>query len=69
VLACEMITAAQAIDLRPLPISAPIVQRLHGFVRKLVPFVDEDRSTTPDIEILSEAIRDGSALAAITDLS
>ena len=43
VLACEMIVAAQALDLRPLAPSAPTVQALHAVVRRHVSFLDEDR--------------------------
>ena len=64
-LACEMIVAAQALDLRPPPRLGPVVEALHGFVRRRVAFVDDDRSTTQDIETLSAAIEDRSALACV----
>ncbi|MCW6511677.1 HAL/PAL/TAL family ammonia-lyase [Lichenifustis flavocetrariae] len=57
VLACEMIVAAQALDLRPLEQSAPAVTKLQGFIRRHVPRLDDDRSTTEDIARLTEAIR------------
>ena len=59
VLACEMIVAAQALDMRPLVPSAPTVQALHAFVRRHVSCLDEDRATTEDVERLTAAIRDG----------
>ncbi len=65
-----MIIAAQAVDVRPLDRSAAAVQALHGFVRRHVAFVDQDRSTTEDIEVLTAAIRAGEALACLpTDQS
>ena len=66
-LACEMMIAAQALDLRPLHPSAPVVRALHSFVRGRVAFLAEDRSTTEDIEALSDAVRNGSALACVRD--
>ena len=65
VLACEMIVAAQALEVRPLVPSAPAVQALHALVRRAVPALGEDRSTTDDIARLSAAIRDGGCLGAI----
>ena len=59
VLACEMIVAAQALDLRPLAPSAPAVVALHAFTRAHVEPLDDDRSTTEDIERLVAAIRAG----------
>ncbi len=57
VLACEMIVAAQALDLRPLAPSSPAVKALHGFVRRHVSVLEEDRATTEDVERLSAAVR------------
>lgn len=62
VLACEMIVAAQVLDLRALDPSAAAVQALHAAVRRRVAPLDEDRSTTEDIEALSAAIRSGDVL-------
>ena len=56
VLACEMIVAAQALDVRPLVPSSPTVQALHGFVRCHVATLDEDRATTEDVERLTAAV-------------
>ncbi len=56
VLACEMIVAAQALDVRPLAPSSPTVEALHAFVRRHVRFLDEDRATTEDVERLSVAL-------------
>jgi len=65
VLACEMIVAAQALDLRPLEPSAAAVQALQAVVRRHVAFLDDDRSTTEDIEALTAAIRDGQVADAV----
>ena len=59
VLACEMMVAAEALDLRPLAPSAPSVEALHAFVRRHVSVLHEDRVTTEDVERLSAAIRKG----------
>jgi histidine ammonia-lyase len=61
-LACEMLVAAQALDLRTPPRLPAVVEALYGFVRARSAFVDDDRSTTEDIEILSAGVRDGAAL-------
>ena len=67
VLAGELMTAAQAIDLRP---DGP--QRLgrctagaYAVIRKRVAFMEHDRQTTPDFEALYELIRSGDLLQAV----
>ena len=65
VLACEMIVAAQALDLRPLDPSAPAVTVLHDFTRRHVSRLDDDRSTTEDVARLTAAIRGGEALKTL----
>jgi histidine ammonia-lyase len=65
VLACEMMVAAQALDLRRPVRLPPVAEALHAFVRSHVAYLDDDRSTTEDIEALSAAVADGSALAAV----
>ncbi len=59
VLAVELLTAAQAIDLRP---EGPVrlgqgTARAYAEIRKHVSFLAHDRQTTPDIEALAELIR------------
>ncbi|WP_419728721.1 HAL/PAL/TAL family ammonia-lyase [Lichenicola sp.] len=60
--ACELVTAAQAIDLRMageyvrLGIGTAVH---HAAVRALVAGIDEDRSVAGDLETLATAIRDG----------
>ena len=58
VLACEMIVAAQALEVRPLARSAPAVKAVHDLVRREVPPLGEDRSTTDDIARLAAALRE-----------
>jgi len=64
-LACEMIIAAQALDLRRPARLPPVVEALHAFVRERSAFIDDDRSTTEDVETLTAAIADGAALACV----
>ena len=58
VIAIELLTAAQAIDLRPDGPSrlAPATRAAHTLVREQVSFLEHDRETTPDIERLAELI-------------
>jgi histidine ammonia-lyase len=61
VLAIEFLTAAQAVDLRE---DGPARLGVGGaatyaVVRRVVPFLEHDRPTTPDIEALAELIHSG----------
>jgi histidine ammonia-lyase len=59
VLACELLCACEAIDLlRPLTSSASIM-RVHDFIRARVPVVEHDRSISPDLRTISNAIVSG----------
>lgn len=56
--AIEIYVALQAIDfLRPLEPS-PALAKLRDFIRKTVPFVDNDRFLYPDIEYIFDRVRD-----------
>lgn len=56
VIAIELLAAAQAVDLlRPLKTS-PALEAAHKKIRSRVPFIDKDRSFTPDIEAIKELI-------------
>ena len=57
--ALELIVAAQALDLRALPRTAPALARLLESIRVVVPRLDEDRPAGPDIEALAEELRAG----------
>jgi histidine ammonia-lyase len=59
VIACELLCACEAIDLlRPLTSSAPLM-RVHDFIRTRVPAVERDRSLSPDLRTVSNAIVSG----------
>jgi histidine ammonia-lyase len=59
VVAVEVLCACQAIDLlAPLRTSPPL-QRVHDFIRSLVPTLDADRSTSRDLSAITELIATG----------
>jgi histidine ammonia-lyase len=67
VIAIELLTAAQAIDLRP---DGPVrlgrgTSAAHGVIRDRVSFLEHDRETTHDIEALAELIQSGELLNAV----
>jgi histidine ammonia-lyase len=51
ILAIELLTAAQGIDLRRPLQSSPGLERLHAAIRQRVPSWDEDRELAPDIAL------------------
>jgi len=66
VLAIELMTAAQAIDLRedgPARLGQGTAAA-YGQIRRTVPFLEHDRETTPDIEALVGLIRSGAVIEA-----
>ncbi|HKT37150.1 MAG TPA: histidine ammonia-lyase [Ktedonobacterales bacterium] len=67
IIAIELLTAAQAIDLRP---DGPArlghaTRAAYEVVREQVAFLDHDRETTPDIETLATVIRSERILRAV----
>jgi histidine ammonia-lyase len=59
VIAIEFLCACQAIDLlRPLATS-PSLARAHDFIRSRVPVLEEDRSTSGDLALITEMIASG----------
>ena len=69
VLAIELLTAAQAIDLRP---DGPVrlghgTSRAYAEIRKHASYLAHDRPTSPDIEALTDLIRSGALLQAVKD--
>ena len=67
VLAIELLTAAQAIDLRP---DGPArlghgTSRAYAEVRKHASYLAHDRPTSPDIEALTDLIRSGALLRVV----
>jgi histidine ammonia-lyase len=67
ILAIELLTAAQAVDLRP---EGPMrlgrgTAAAYPLIRRRVPFLAHDRETAPDIEALADLIRSGELLEAV----
>jgi histidine ammonia-lyase len=67
ILAIELLTAAQAVDLRP---DGPArlgrgTAAAHKLIRERVRFLGHDRETAPDIETLAELIRTGELLEVV----
>jgi histidine ammonia-lyase len=64
-LAIELLAGAQAVEfLAPLE-PGQGVRAAHDFVRSLSPRLDDDRSLSRDIELVANAVRDGSLVAAV----
>jgi len=64
-LAIELLAGAQAVEfLAPLE-PGHGVRATHAFVRSLSPRLDDDRSLSRDIELVADAIRAGSLVAAV----
>jgi histidine ammonia-lyase len=64
VLAIELLCAAEGLDFRrPLRSSARL-EAAHGAIRDRVAHLDGDRVLAPDIEALTELVRDGSIVRA-----
>jgi histidine ammonia-lyase len=65
ILACELIVSAQALELRKPERVAPVARALFEVVRAVIAPLDGDRSTTEDIEVMSNIVRGGTALDAV----
>jgi histidine ammonia-lyase len=67
VLAIEFLTAAQAIDLRPNGLArlGRGTAAAYATIRKHVVFLEHDRETTPDIQVLADLIQSGELLEAV----
>jgi histidine ammonia-lyase len=59
VTAIELMTAAQALEFRKPLTPGRGVKSAFDIVRRIIPPVDRDRSTTKDIELIVEAIHRG----------
>ena len=70
VLGIEMLTAAQAIDLRPLGAAGlgEGTVKAYAAIRRQAAFMEHDRETSSDINALAELIRNGEILSEISDL-
>lgn len=60
VIAIEMLIAAQGLEYRRPLMPGPGVGRLHALIRSEVPPLEADRSIGPEIEAVSDLIRNGS---------
>ena len=70
VLADELLTACQAIDIRRRLDThgqgiAPVHQAILDHVREKIPFLEEDRELWPDIRTAEEMVRSGELLAIL----
>jgi histidine ammonia-lyase len=70
ILAIELLTAAQAIDLRP---DGPArlgrgTRAAYDTIRQHVHFMEHDRELTHDIEKLAEVVRDGEVMEAVAKM-
>ena len=59
VLAIELLAAAEGLDFRAPLRSSPPVEKARTMIRNLCPRVTCDRSLTPDIERIADAVRNG----------
>lgn len=67
IVAIETLCAAQALDLR-LPLEpATGTEAARNALRQHVPFLEEDRNVSGDIELAEAAVRDGAVLRAVED--
>ncbi|HEX2240798.1 MAG TPA: aromatic amino acid lyase, partial [Actinomycetota bacterium] len=67
VIAIEALAAAQGLDLRAPLEPAQMTAAARDLVRKFSPRLDDDRPLSPDIEAVTELVRDGS-LAEVAGL-
>ena len=63
--ACELVVAAQALDLRAPARVSPVAAALHREIRARVAPLDDDRSMTPDLQAVALAVRDGDLSRAV----
>ena len=65
VLACEVIVASQALEMRKLDRTAPVAQAIHDAIRPVVSLLDEDRSMTVEVQQVAGLIKRGTLFDAI----
>ncbi len=65
VLAVELLSAAQAVDLRERRGLGQGTKVAHDLIRSKVPFVDRDRALYPDMEAIAGLIRSGELVRAV----
>jgi histidine ammonia-lyase len=67
VIAIELLCGAQALEFRESLRPGSGVAAAHDFIRGAVPHLENDRPQTPDIERLSEMVRDGSLVRRVEE--
>jgi histidine ammonia-lyase len=65
VIAIELLCGAQGLEFRQGLRPGRGVAVAHDFIREAIPPLEDDRPQTPDIEALSEMVRDGSLIARV----
>jgi histidine ammonia-lyase len=65
--AIELLYATQAIDFRRPLKSTPVIEACHSFARERVPFIQEDRIFSVDINQLHQLITNGSLLVTANE--
>ncbi len=67
VVAIELLCGAQGLEFRELLRPGRGVAVAHDFIRQVVPALEHDRPQTPDIEAVSEMVRDGSLVSRVEE--
>jgi histidine ammonia-lyase len=67
VIAIELLCGAQGLEFRDGLIPGRGVAAAHGCIRKAIPPLEDDRPQSPDIETLSEMVRDGSLVREVEE--
>jgi histidine ammonia-lyase len=72
-IAISYLTSLQAIDLlkvmgdpandgAPIQDQSPVLKSVHDYVRESIPYVDQDRYIYPDIELMTDFVKEGSVI-------
>ena len=67
VIAIECLAAAQGLDLRAPLQPSPATHAARALIRSVSPTLEDDRSLADDINAVTDLIRDGSLVAAVTE--
>jgi histidine ammonia-lyase len=68
VLGIELLCGAQGLEFREGLRPGRGVAAAHDFIRETIPALEEDRPQSPDIEALSEMVRDGSLITRVEEV-
>lgn len=77
-IAISYLTSLQAIDLlknmgdpanggAPIQEQSPVLAAVHDYVRKTIPYVDQDRYIYPDIELMTDYVKEGSVIDLVEE--